>query len=347
MRDNIKNITIGSMVVGAFILLTWILLFLHPSFGDGKFKIHARFDDIEKISVGSRVAYAGKPVGKVTHIDLLDEEERKVSTTPLYLYDVLLAIDSHVKVYDCDEITLGTSGLMGERFISIVPKRPKKKPATLLAQNAIVFALPAFSAEDTFTQVNAAAEKAEKTIEILADVLEQNQQNIQDTLKSFKSAASELDTFLQSANDSKLIQNFAQVVQNLSSGEGSFGKFVAHDDFYFMTVALMNKFDFLMNDINQYGILFHLDKAWQREQKRRVEEVSGLNSPEEFKAFLNTEMDKVNTAMRKLSLAYEKSSDKPEFKKSYRALLAQLDSLQGTLKAKGAQFDTAEEIADN
>ncbi len=65
MREASKNIAIGSLVAIALGLLLWVLLFLHPSFGDGKFRLHVRFQDIEKVNVGTRVTYAGRAVGEV------------------------------------------------------------------------------------------------------------------------------------------------------------------------------------------------------------------------------------------------------------------------------------------
>src|SRR5574338_1167791 len=114
MAESSKNIAVGILVSCGIGLVVWVLLFLHPQFGDGDFKLHTRFTDIEKITVGTRVSYAGRPIGEVQAITPIPREEAPTANkrSPIYCYDVELAIDSHVVLYSTDDITLSTSGLM-------------------------------------------------------------------------------------------------------------------------------------------------------------------------------------------------------------------------------------------
>ncbi len=294
MTDTSKNVAIGVLVTIALGLVLWVLLFLHPSFGDGKFQLHVRFTNIEKINVGTRVTYAGRPVGEVIAIDQVPEETRAAGSdaNAIYIYDLTLAIDSQVPIYSSDEITVGTAGLMGERFISILPKRPKNQKATRLAYDAVVYATRALGAEDAFAQVSRVATKAEETMESVAKLVQENREQFDATLKSLQGASSQLNTLLSTANNLKLVESLAKaslqiertmdqtntIVSKVANGDGTVGKLLTSNDFYQQTSELMNKMNTLMNDINNYGVMFHLDKSWQRERKRRLQELAERHS---------------------------------------------------------------------
>src|SRR5258708_269554 len=103
MGEQTKNMLIGIFAVAASVLIIWLILFLKPSVGDGKQVIYIRFSDVNKINVGTRVMFAGKPVGEVIAIQEIFEARSKPSTDALgrlYYYQLTLRIDSHVKVYD-------------------------------------------------------------------------------------------------------------------------------------------------------------------------------------------------------------------------------------------------------
>jgi len=312
MPDASKNIAIGLLVTLALGLILWVLLFLHPSFGDGNFRLHVRFSDIEKVNVGTRITYAGRPVGEVVKISQVPEEERQGAQDPneIYIYDLSLAIDSHIPLYDCDEITIGTSGLMGERFISIVPKRPKNHVARPIAFNEVVYSTNPKGMNDAFETVCRVADKAEETMTVLSALL-----------------------------------------SNVAQGKGSLGKLIVSDDFYCKTVGIMNKMDVLMNDVNHYGVLYHLDKGWQRDRRRQVEEIAALQSPKQFKSYMDQEMFKITNSLSRLGMALDKAEhDAPlatnkEFGRTFNEVLAQLQDLQATLKNYSIEIADTEQIA--
>lgn len=358
MPEASKNVAIGSLVALALGLVLWVLLFLHPSFGDGKFSLHVRFSDIEKINLGTRVTYAGRAVGQVVKIEQVPEEARfaNSNTDAIYIYDLTLAIDSHVPLYDSDEITVGTSGLMGERYISVIPRRPKNHKARPIASNEVIYATKAPSMSDAFSQMSRVAIKAEETMEVLASLVKENRDEVDSTMDSLKSASSELNTLLASANKANIIETLSSASQQFDStmkqaheliakvagGEGSVGKLLVSNDFYYKTTGFMNKLDLLMNDVNHYGVLFHLDKGWQRDQRRRMDELANLQSPQQFRSFLNVEMYKITNAVSRLSQALDKAqaeagSDKTfvansDFAQTFNELLSQVQDLQGSLK---------------
>jgi phospholipid/cholesterol/gamma-HCH transport system substrate-binding protein len=63
MPDQAKNILIGIFVIVACAIIVFVLMFLHPSVGDESRLLRVRFANIDKITLGTRVNFAGKPVG--------------------------------------------------------------------------------------------------------------------------------------------------------------------------------------------------------------------------------------------------------------------------------------------
>jgi ABC-type transporter Mla subunit MlaD len=128
MGEQVKNMLIGIFIIAACTLLVGIVMFLKPSVGDGKKTLYVRFSNINKIGIGTRVTYAGRPVGQAVAIsEIPDPRKQPIDTLGrYYFYQLVLKVDSSVVVYNTDEIALQTSGLLGEKSIAIIPRCPPK-----------------------------------------------------------------------------------------------------------------------------------------------------------------------------------------------------------------------------
>ncbi len=80
MGDKIKAFWLGLFIVVAIALLIWLVMFLKPSVGDGAVQLRVLFTNIDKVTTGSRVTYAGRPVGEVIAI-----REIKIGSKPLLM----------------------------------------------------------------------------------------------------------------------------------------------------------------------------------------------------------------------------------------------------------------------
>ena len=282
MKENTKNIGIGVLIVGAIALVVAMLIFLHPSIGDGKNQINVRFANIDKIGVGTRVTFAGKPVGEVVAVHLVPDAmkpgHKDGDKDTIFIYELTLRFDSHVHVFDCDEVAVKTSGLMGERMIAITPRRPKGHDPKLLTHDALTYASSTGSVEDGIANVT---RKMETTMDDVMTLLEQNQADFHATLKAIEATSIELEKLVKRTNDLDIVgttkelltkteghvdrigTNLDNLIANVSKGEGSLGKMLVDDDFYLKSLAMLNKANTMMNDVNHYGMLFHLDKGWQ------------------------------------------------------------------------------------
>jgi phospholipid/cholesterol/gamma-HCH transport system substrate-binding protein len=101
--------------------------------------------------------------------------------------------------------------------------------------------------------------------------------------------------------------NIEVITDDIASGKGTIGRLIKHDDMYLRFNAILSKVDTLMNDVNHYGILFHLNKGWQRQRQQRVSLLNSLDTPDKFQTYFEKEVDDVNMAMSRLSMLIERA----------------------------------------
>ena len=310
-------IAIGFTLIAALALVVRALVFLHPSPGDGETKLIVRFQDVDKIAHGTRVTFAGKPIGEVTSVRLLQEsfDDRNATSRAIYPYEVMLAIDSSVRVYASDEISIKTAGLMGEHFVAIIPKAPSEgKELVLLRPTDVVFARSGGGAEETIQQISTVAEKADETMEAMISLINRNQEGIHQTTEAIQASSRELEALLSTLNEGRFgdklvavsdkflscIDHIDQVTtsaQGLVKEEGTLGKLATDPNLYNSFLEMSQRTNQLICDINTYGVLFHTNRDWQREACRRQEE-KDLSTPADQK--LSERFEKIGRAVSEL-----------------------------------------------
>lgn len=401
MGEQQKNMLIGVFVLAACATIISIVLFLRPTVGDGKKTLYVRFSNINKITVGTRVTYAGKPVGEVVAVDEIYEarEQPVDSLGRYYFYQLVLKVDSHVQVYNTDEISLQTSGLLGEKSVAIIPKKPPKGVVPKLITDQPVYANSVDPFENTFVQLAELADKADITIDEVTKWIQQNGGTVAEAVRNFSgamkgaqntfatiederlihSAKDAFESFSQTtdevrasinelrekkvfdniskaaANMSKTSANMSHITTNIAQGKGSLGKFISDDDFYLKINAIMSKADTLMNDVNHYGILFNLNKSWQRLRTKRASMINALDTPSNFKDYFEGEVDQINTAMARISMLIDKAQDSPDretilrndlFKQDFAELLRQVGDMADNLRMYNEQLMQAPNACD-
>jgi phospholipid/cholesterol/gamma-HCH transport system substrate-binding protein len=400
MGDQIKNMLVGLLMIAACAFTISLILFLKPSVGDAKKTYYVRFSNINGIGVGTRVMFAGKPVGEVVAVDEIYDARKQPSDTlgRVYFYQLVLKVDSSVTIYTTDQIAIQTSGLLGEKSIAIIPRTPTKGIVPKPITNQPIYAQSVDPIENAFVELSDLANEMQDTFSYLNTWLEKNGNNIADAIVAFKNTMTEAEKAICDINQSQIVMaaktaicNFSgamdriqnsvkemqdgQVFANISdmvkelksasisvnaiaeqiaAGKGTLGRLVEGDDMYLRFTAILGKIDTLMNDVNHYGILFHLNKSWQRQRLQKITLMNSLDSPAAFKDYFEKEVDDVNTAMARLSMLIEKAQQEPEkenilknkqFTKDFADLLRDVDELadnlrlynQQLLEAQGAQ----------
>jgi phospholipid/cholesterol/gamma-HCH transport system substrate-binding protein len=400
-----KNIMIGIFVIIALAVIIFILLFLHPSVGDNARTLRVRFTDIDKITIGTRVSYAGRPVGEVVSIHEIEGARtgRVAQNGDIYVYELLLNVDSGVNVYNTDVIAIRTSGLLGERSVSIMPEPSLPGEDLFLVNNQILYAIPSGSVEETFKQITALSKKFEQVLDNVSDMFgeikkeqivakiaktvdnaneisealnqpEKWRQTLDNVWTLSQRAHESLTTLDQSFNNLYDLTNRAheswttidqslaqfheastkanqftdelnQIAIHTREGKGSIGRLLMDDDIYLRLKSLFGKGETIFNDVNQYGILFHLNKNWQRLNARRARLLERLSTPDQFTHYFNDELNKISSSLSRVSVVLNETTayypeglmDNPEYRRKFADLLRQIGDIEDSLKIYNQQ----------
>jgi len=356
MSDQVKNILIGLFTAAALAIIIFMVMFLHPYTGDEGQILRARFTDIDKVSVGTRVLLAGKPVGEVKAIRLLDEirKSRIERKGDVYVYELELAVDSALKVYDTDTISLRTSGLLGEKSISIDPAPAEPGQPLRIVNDEILYAEGAGSVEETFRGLKVITEKIEFALDLAIDTLQELKErgtwenlassikNVNEVTTKFSASWSVIEDAL--ANVSETTANAKEISEKVKLGQGTIGRLLSSEDLYLRTTSLFSKGETILDDINHYGILFHLDKGWQRLRARRMNLLAKLQTPQQFRNFFNDEVVQISTSLSRVGMILDKTESYPclmedaEYRKVFAELMRRVEGLEEALKMYNIQI---------
>ncbi len=393
MNEKTKNMLIGIFVIAACVILVSFILFLKPRVGDGKQTLVVRFSNIDKINVGTQVMYAGKAVGEVVSISEIPNAREQPTDIlgRVYVYQLVLKIDSHVVVYNCDEIAIQSSGLLGEKSIGIIPKAPPKGVIPKVIGSDPIYADSVDPLENALLEVSELANTMEETFKNVTKWIDQNGDTMASAIQSVEDVMDEVKLTVAQINQNNLVDDISTAIQNFSctmqlasealaqmhdqavftnlsvvmdnaktasasidtitqdiaDGRGTLGKLVKDDDLYLRFTAIMSKADTMMNDINHYGILFHLNKQWQRSRTQRLDLLNALDTPCGFRTYFQNEVDQINTAMARLSILIARaqcSGDRVNedlFRKDFAELLRLSKELSDNLRLYNEQLTDA------
>jgi len=205
--DRWKNILIGSFVIGAACIAIGFVLFLKPMVGDGKKLLKVRFVNISGLGLGTRVTYAGKSVGEVSQIQEISNARRTAldAKGKVYSYLLTLRLDSSVCVYFSDEISIRTTGLMGEKSIAILPQSVLFNESLEPVGTEILFANSVDPLEHTINQINCVASAAEQSLQHFDHWFQQNAQTFASTASALRDSATSLEIVLNAIHDQELV----------------------------------------------------------------------------------------------------------------------------------------------
>jgi phospholipid/cholesterol/gamma-HCH transport system substrate-binding protein len=348
MTDQLKNILIGLFVVAAVTIIVSMILFLKPTVGDGKQHINVRFTNIAGINMGTRVTFAGKPIGEVIDIrEIANARQRATDETgKVYVYELVLKVDSSVSIYNTDEVAIRTTGLMGEKAIAILPRAPLEGVIAKEITHEMVYANSIDPLENTFNQMTKVATRIQTAVEHWDSWFEQNQQHATEALTSFTAS-------MQSAHT--VLEDLSSVTKEITQGKGTMGRLLSTDDLYLRFNSLFGKAETLMNDLNHYGLLFQYDKRWQRSRTKRANILKSLETPKEFHAYFEGEVDTITTSLGRLTELLERAQETTErakvvqseaFRKDFASLLRQAQSLTDSIKLYNEGLMTEEALED-
>ena len=134
-------------------------------------------------------------------------------------------------------------------------------------------------------------------------------------------------------------------MMNLREGKGDLGKLLMREDLYFQAQGIFSKVSTVMNDVNHYGLLFHLDKGWQRARTKRMNLLNEIETASQFRQYFESEVDQITTSLSRVSMLLELAQNKPEkiegqqeFMKGFSDLLRQVQLLESGLKIYNEEY---------
>jgi len=242
------------------------------------YTLTVRFSDASGVLKGTDVLLAGARIGKVADGPRLVREGSGVAV-PLKIYD-------YIKIPEGTKFTVGSSGLLGDRFVNVT--MPPGQPKAYLAPNAYVSGARETGIDDLTREGGAlvndlrgTVQKIDTTVNRLnQDTLSSaNMENLKSSMEHLNQATSSLaesskkldgvieqaDSTMASAKEAadnlqNAITDARKVVRSATQGKGLVAALLNDQQ-------LANDLHALITNLRAHGILFYRDSAAKTEAK--------------------------------------------------------------------------------
>ena len=253
------------------------------------YELTVRFNDASGLLKGSDVLLAGAKIGRVSGGPRLVREGNGVSV-PLRIYD-------YVKIPEGSKFAVGSSGLLGDRFVTVT--MPPGKPRSFLPPNANVTGARETGIDDITREGGALVSELRGTVQKLdgavtklnQEALSQtNMQNLKASMEHLSDATgslaqsskkldgvidkadSAMDSAKKAADDlQNAMVDARKVFQEATQGNGMLATLLNNQD-------LANDLRALISNLRAHGVLFYRDSAAKIDMKKR-EETKPIRQP--------------------------------------------------------------------
>jgi phospholipid/cholesterol/gamma-HCH transport system substrate-binding protein len=229
------------------------------------YTITVRFNDAGGLLKGTDVLLAGARIGKVAGGPKLVREGGGVAV-PLKIYD-------YIKIPEGTKFTVGSSGLLGDRFVNVT--RPSGQPKAYLPPNADVSGARETGIDDLTREGGALVNDLRTTVQKLnQDTLSpQNMENLKSSMEHLSEATSALaesskkldgvidqaDSTMASAKEAAdnlqiAIADTRKVLRSATQGKGLVATLLNDQ-------ALADDLHALISNLRAHGVLFYRDTA--------------------------------------------------------------------------------------
>ncbi|QDR82087.1 MlaD family protein [Sporomusa termitida] len=149
---------VGAVTLAGLLLLAGMFAYLSGiTFGDKGYPIQAVFAQVSGLKPGNIVRYAGVEIGEVTAVQVLPDGVAA---------DIML--NPGVKIPAGSALTIGSDGLLGEKYINIMPPRELKG---FLAPHARVYGESPQGMDELMVAANQVLAEVRTLVKALNDVL--------------------------------------------------------------------------------------------------------------------------------------------------------------------------------
>jgi phospholipid/cholesterol/gamma-HCH transport system substrate-binding protein len=251
------------------------------------YPLKIRFNDASGLLKGSDVLLAGASIGKVAGGPRMTREGNGVDV-PLKIYD-------YIKIPEGSKFTVGSSGLLGDRFVNVT--LPRGEPKAYIAPNSYIVGVRETGLDDltreggalvadlrgTVQKINVAAdrlgqdalsqgnmENLKASLQHLSDAtgaLAQSSQKLEGVIgqadaamSSIKKDADTLHVVLNHAD--KTVQSASDVFRQATHGDGALATLLTNKQ-------LAADLKALISNLRAHGVLFYRDSAARSEASSR------------------------------------------------------------------------------
>jgi phospholipid/cholesterol/gamma-HCH transport system substrate-binding protein len=237
-----------------------------------------RFNDASGLLKGSDVLLGGARIGKVAGGPRLVGDGNGV-LVPLKIYD-------YIKIPDTSKFTVGSSGLLGDRFVNVT--MPTGKPTKFLPANSTINGARETGIEDLtreggalVSDLRGVVQKIDTTVsrlneEVLsketAENLRSSMAHLNDATSAFAESAKKLGPVVDKADSAmdstkKAADDLQKVLSSATQGKGLLATLLTNQE-------LANDLRALVSNLRAHGVLFYRDSAAKpeaagREQPKR------------------------------------------------------------------------------
>ncbi len=213
-RERIDEFKIGLFVLAAVALLTVALLRLDVVRTEPRQTLKSRFSFTGGLESGAVVQMAGVPVGEVQSLKIVRTAEGRTGV------EVVAGIDPEVVVPSDSEIVISTHGLLGTKYLEILPGTLGPKPAGQIFEGRDPVQIDAMIAAG-----ERVARKMEHTVDLVNQLVED--QDFKTALKTNGDNVSALISELRQAAGS-----MNEILNGIKSGRGLVGKLLTDESVY-------------------------------------------------------------------------------------------------------------------
>jgi len=241
-----------------------------------------RFSDASGLLKGSDVLLAGARIGKVAAGPHLVREGNGVAV-PLKIYD-------YVKIPEGSKFTVGSSGLLGDRFVNVT--MPKGTPKAFVQPNAFINGTRETGIDDLTREGGAlvgdlrgVVQKIDTTVTRLndevisketAENLKASMAHLSEATENFADASKKLGPVVDKADSAmdstkKAADDLQKVLSSATQGKGLLAELLTNKE-------LANDLRALVSNLRAHGVLFYRDTAAKIDNSGR-EQTKPARSP--------------------------------------------------------------------
>src|SRR5213592_4792131 len=235
------------------------------------YPLTVRFNDASGLLKGSDVLLAGAKIGKVSGGPRMVREGQGV--------DVPLKIYEHIKIPEGSKFSVGSSGLLGDRFVNVV--MPPGQPKAFLAPNTHISGARETGIDDLtreggalVTDLRGTVQRIDTTVDHLnQDTLSTaNMENLKSSMEHLNQAtgalaesSKKLDGVIEKTDSTmtsakKAADDLQRVLRAAAQGNGLVAALLNDQQ-------LANDLHALITNLRAHGVLFYRDTAAQTQPK--------------------------------------------------------------------------------